>query len=290
MAPKKRNIYQDAKDVLAQGIISVRNLGAFFRSVSRDKRTIKSTKRAARELFAERSDKEVAAQLGISRQKATALKQKIREGKAYGPELRDLLKETAAEPIPRPARAKEPEGFYIPKPTDKRTVKSTQRAARELFADRTDKEVAAQLGISRQKATALKQKIAAGKAYGPELRDQLQNANRDYIATPQQMSEGVYYFPEMSKLKKTTHVDIIKPFTFLEDALQWWKTIVKSGTYLAITQKNGMYYVVGLGKRSQRPQKGKIQERGAGNRVKQLLSKYREEEEDFDFEEEEEEE
>ena len=96
----------------------------------------------------------------------------------------------------------------------------------------------------------------------------------DYIATPQKMDNGVYLFPDMDRLKKTTKVDIIKPFGFLSDALDWWKTIVNSGTYLAIAQRGGMYYVVGLGKRKQRPMRGKSYERGGGNRVTQLIQKY----------------
>ena len=276
---RKRNIFQDAKDVLAQGLISVRNLGAFFKQTNRDKRSIQGTKKAARELSEDRRPKEVAAQLGISTQKWTAIRKKIREGKAYSPELREVLKEADKEFKPIPAQVqRQAEQFYIPKESrDKRTRSSVKRAASELSEGRSNKEIAAQLGISPQKWAATKKKIEAGQLYGPELREQLNNAITEYKTTPERMDNGVYYFPDYGKLKKTVkHIDMIKSFGFIEDALDWWETIVNSDTYLAITKKDGMYQVIGLGKRNQRPQKGKQYQRGGNNRVKQLLSKYRE--------------
>jgi len=283
MARKKKNIFQDARDIFAQGLISVRKLTGFFQTTNRDKRSIKSTQRAARELAAGHSDKEVASQLGISRQKWTALKHRIEKGAAYSPELREVLREADQDIKQAPpaimrgeARGKEPApAFYVPKENrDKRSIKSTQRAARQLAENRSDKEVASQLGMSRQKWTGLKKKIESGEAYSPELKDQLDNARLDYTATPQQMENGVYFFPDMGKLKKVTHVDIIKTFGFLDDALDWWESIVSSDTYIAITELNGSFHVVGLGRRNQRPYKGKVAKRGGGNRVKQLLDKY----------------
>jgi len=196
MAAKRRNIYQDAKDILQQGLISVRKLSSFFKQTSHDKRTVKSTQRAAAELSEGRKPKEVASQLGMSYQRWTAIKKQIDKGQAYSPELRDILKDTREE--------------YLSEP---------------------------------QKETA-----PGGKS--------------------------VWYFPDMNRLKQRTKVDLIKPFGFLSDALAFWETIISSSEYIAITNKDGMYYVVGLGKRSQRPQKGKKMERGGGNRVNQLLKAY----------------
>jgi hypothetical protein len=288
-ATKKRSIFEDAKDILAQGLISVRKLNPFFKQTSRDKRTVKSTQRAARELEEGKRPKEVADQLGISVQKWTAVKKQIREGKAYGPELKAVLREARQDieraPITPPASARRAarqidlESLPVPDirtlSHDKRTVKSTQRAARELAAGRSPKEVADQLGISVQKWTSLKKQIDRGDIYGPEIKSRLAAAKTEYLTTPQQMENGVFYFPDLNKLKKTTHVDMIKGFPELSDALEWWESIVASDTYIAIAEKNGMYYVVGLGKRSQRPQKGRGHEAGAGNRVKQLLAKYK---------------
>jgi len=286
MAAKKRNIFQDAKDILAQGLISVRKLNPFFRQTSRDKRTVKSTQRAAQELQEGRRPKEVADQLGISVQKWTAVKKQIQSGKAYGPELKGVLQEARqdlarTQPAAGGGRVRVIDVSSIPVPDiralshDKRTVKSTQRAARELAQGRSPKAIADQLGISVQKWTSLKKQIDRGDIYGPEIKTHLESAKKEYLTTPQQMENGVYYFPDLNKLKKTTHVDMIKGFPELDDALEWWESIVASDTYIAIAEKNGMYYVVGLGKRSQRPQKGRTHETGGKNRVKQLLAKYK---------------
>src|SRR6185503_8127218 len=124
---------QDARDIFAQGLISVRKLTGFFQTTNRDKRSIKSTQRAARELAAGHSDKEVASQLGISRQKWTALKHRIEKGAAYSPELREVLREADQDIKQAPpaimrgeARGKEPPpAFYIPSESrDKRSIKS----------------------------------------------------------------------------------------------------------------------------------------------------------------------
>ena len=204
MAAKKKSIFQGATDILAQGLISVKKVGAFFKQTSRDKRTVSSTKRAAAEL---------------------------QEG-------------------------------------------------------RTPKEVAQSLGISTQKWTAVKKKIQKGEVYGPEVRDTLKSARKEYSLKPQKLDQGVYYFPDLKKLKQKTHVDLIRPFEFLEDAIEWWKGVVKSNKFIAIAEKDGLYYVVGLGTRSQRPQKGKTYEHGAGNRVSELISKYpRDDDDDEDDEE-----
>lgn len=286
MAAKKKSIFENARDIVAQGLASVRRLNPFFKQVSRDKRTIKSTQRAARELEQGRRPKEVADQLGMSVQKWTATKKQIQEGKAYGPELKAVLQEARQDldraPAPVPSRrVREVDISSVPLPDvralshDKRTVKSTQRAARELATGRRPKEIADQLGISVQKWNSLKKQIEQGEIYGPEIKNQLENARQEYLTTPQQQENGVYFFPDLNKLKKTTHVDMIKGFPELEDALEWWESIVASDTYIAIAEKNGMYYVVGLGKRSQRPQKGRTHETGGGNRVKQLLAKYK---------------
>jgi len=280
MARKKnRSPFKGAADILAQGIISVRKLGAFFRETNRGgKRAQKETQRAARELWKERTDKQVAQELGISRQKATSLRKRVQEGKAYSPELKEVLRQADRELSARPARetrAQGPEGFYIPEVRDGRSRKGTQKAAKELWEGRTNKEVAKQLGISPQKASRIRKAIESGDLYSPELKDELKSARLDYEATPQKMENGVYFFPDIKKLKKFTKVDIIKTFGFLDDALEWWESVVSSDTYIAITEQNGSYHVVGLGKRGQRPTRGKSYERGKGNRVKQLISKYK---------------
>jgi hypothetical protein len=93
--PKKKSIFEGARDLVEQGIKSVKNITAFFRSTSRDRRTIKSTQRAMREATQGRTNKEIGEQLGVSYQRVTAIKKAVEEGTAYSPELRDLFQEEA---------------------------------------------------------------------------------------------------------------------------------------------------------------------------------------------------
>lgn len=170
--------------------------------------------------------------------------------------------------------------FFRSESHDKRTIKSTQRAAKELFTDRRDKEVAEKLGISRQRATSIRKQVEAGKAYSPELRDVLKSAATEYNDSPRQLEGGVYLFPNKEKLQKTSkHLDHIKTFPELSDAVNFWKKIIKSDKFIAITQvkqKGGTFYqIVGFGKRTQRPKGGSIQDKRAKNRITDLLAKYK---------------
>ncbi len=194
--PKKKSVFEGARDLVEQALGSVRNLTAFLRTTSRDRRTIQSTRRAMREATQGRTNKEVGEQLGISYQRVTALKKAVEEGHAYSPELRDIFQEEA-------------------------------------------------------------------KRYNEE---------------PQQLPEGVTLFPNREKLERSiNHLDTIKTFPELSDAINYWKRIIKSDLYIAIVkEKDGFYSVVGLGRRSQRP-KGpnrEISDRRAKNRLDQILQKY----------------
>lgn len=169
--------------------------------------------------------------------------------------------------------------FFRSQSRDKRTIKSTQKALGELSKGRTNKEIGEQLGIPYQRVTSLKKKISQGEAYSPELRDILKEAADEYNEEPRKLEGGVYFFPNREKLQKSVNrIEHIKTFPELSDAVNFWKKIIKSDKFIAITQvkkKGGMFYqVVGFGKRTQRPKGGKIQDRRAKNRVDQLLKKY----------------
>ena len=169
--------------------------------------------------------------------------------------------------------------FFRTESRDKRTIKSTQRAAKELFTDRKNKEIGEQLGVSYQRVTSIKRQVMEGKAYSPELRDILQSAADEYNDKPRQLEDGIYFFPKRDKLvKSTNHIDTIKIFPELSDATKFWKKVIKSDKFIAITQvgkgDKAFYHVVGLGTRRQRPFKGAIQDKRAKNRIDQILGKY----------------
>lgn len=201
--------------------------------------------------------------------------------------------------------------FFRVTSRDKRTVKSTKTALKELEGGRRPKEVAADLGITYQRYTALKKQVTKGQAYSPELRDVFKQtkAQREEALRPgpergprkpgagkeqaepeiQRTPEGVYTFDNLEKIKATgTKVEEIKSFTSKRDALNWWKTINQSSKYIAIARHGKLWKVVGFGDRSQRPKttrhktrKGTIKEvrsiediRGE-NRVSQIIRKYK---------------
>lgn len=182
--------------------------------------------------------------------------------------------------------------FWRTESHDKRTIKGTKTALKELQGKRKDKEVAADLGISRQRYTALKNQINKGKAYSPELRDILKDttAERKEALEPERLKEGVYVFPSLETLQDTgTKVEVIKSFTSKKDARSWWKNIVNSGKYVGIAkQSNGLWSVVAFGERKQRPKtiktrnsKGQytseriIEDMHGRNRVSEIMDKYR---------------
>lgn len=162
---------------------------------------------------------------------------------------------------------------------DKRTIKSTQKAFKELSEGRRAKDIGEQLGIPYQRVAVLRKKIEAGEAYSPELRDIVKEAAQEYNEKPQKLDGGVMYFPNKEKLQNSVnHIEVVKTFPELEDARRYWKRIINSDKYIGITSitKKGQkfYQVVGMGKRSQRPYKGKIQDHRARNRIDDIIAKY----------------
>ena len=72
-----------------------------------DKRTLSTTKAAARALAAEFKPNQIAAKLGITTQKWTAVKNKITKGKLFNPDLRDLLRKVESKLSGRKIERKE---------------------------------------------------------------------------------------------------------------------------------------------------------------------------------------
>lgn len=169
--------------------------------------------------------------------------------------------------------------FFRSTSRDKRTIKSTQKAMKQLSENRTNKEIGEQLGIPYQRVASLKKQIEEGKAYGPELRDLIKEEADQYNETPQQMEGGIYYFPNRDKLEKSVNkIETIKAFPTLIDAKNYWKKIIKSDKFIGITKvrkgKQDFYELVGFGRRSQRPRNGEIKDHRAKNRLQDIMKKY----------------
>lgn len=147
---------------------------------------------------------------------------------------------------------------------DRRTRKSTQKAAAEFFEGKRAKQAGEELGVSYQRAAAIKRGIESGKYYSPELRDIFKEKNEEFNIRPQYVGSeegegGVWFFPDRNRLERTHKVEEIKAFPFLEDAIEWWSSVIGSDKFIAITREKGkkpgddFYHVVGIGERSQRP-------------------------------------
>lgn len=150
---------------------------------------------------------------------------------------------------------------------DARTRKSTQRAARDFFEGKTSREAGEQLGVSYQRATAIRRGIEKGQIYSPELRDLLQE-NVKEGEKPYRLEAGVWYFPDEKQLNKIYKTERIKGFAELDDAEDFWNTVIGSEKYIVIVRQKGktpresFYQVVGLGSRAERPRTYKAKKSG----------------------------
>lgn len=150
---------------------------------------------------------------------------------------------------------------------DKRTQKTTQKAGREFFAGRTATEAGQALGVSYQRATAIRIGIEKGKFYSPEFRDILREGIKE-VEKPIQTPEGVWYFPDEKTLDKTYRTEVIKRFADKQDAINWWREIIGSEKYIVVVRQRGrtpgqdFYNVVGIGSRAERPRTYKAKKSG----------------------------
>jgi hypothetical protein len=88
-----KGISQRKIDNFIDNLGQVKGPAGYLKEISQDRRTIPSVQRLAKEIQKTGRPSEVARELGISHQKWTAIRKKIEKGEAYGPELRESLKQ-----------------------------------------------------------------------------------------------------------------------------------------------------------------------------------------------------
>lgn len=88
-----KGISQHKIDNFIDNLGQVKGPAGYLKEISQDRRTIPSVQRLAKELQKTGRPSEVARELGISHQRWTAIRKKIEKGEAYGPELRESLKQ-----------------------------------------------------------------------------------------------------------------------------------------------------------------------------------------------------
>jgi hypothetical protein len=98
--PKPKGISQRRIDNYVDNLRQVQGVGGYLKEISRDRRTIRSVQRLTRELISNARPKEIAAELGMSTQRWTAIRKKIESGQAYSPELRESLKQAVSGAVP----------------------------------------------------------------------------------------------------------------------------------------------------------------------------------------------
>lgn len=186
-----------------------------------DKRTRTTTKAAARALASEFKPSQIAAKLGISTQKWTAVKGKILKGKLFNPDLRDLLRKAEQKLSGRKVERKE---------------SKAERAAR------------LDLGLSKKEFAAQNKKIKK------ELR-------KEDSKIGVEKRGGVYFYKNHEDLtKKVKHAKIVKQLPDYRQAKEWWKEIGGGSAYFVITKKGNLYNVVDIrtNKERSKSQKGKL--------------------------------
>ena len=186
-----------------------------------DKRTQSTTKAAARALASEFKPSQIAAKLGISYQKWTAVKNKIQKGKLFNPDLRDLLRKVESKLSGRKIERKETKA---------------EKAARQ------------DLGLTKKQFKEQNKKIK-------------KQISKEDSAGGVQKRGAVYYYKNHEDLtKKVKHAKIVKQLPDYKQAKEWWKEIGGGSSYFVITKKGNLYNVVDIrtNKERSKSQKGKL--------------------------------
>ena len=120
--PKPQGIRQHRVDKYRDELQEARHPVQVARESSHDKRTINSVQRLTSELESKRRPKEVARELGLSYQRWTAIKKGIKEGKIYGPEIRENLRQALVTIEPEYQRATSEDGSKFDYFADAKTL------------------------------------------------------------------------------------------------------------------------------------------------------------------------
>ena len=186
-----------------------------------DKRTLSSTKAAARALASEFKPSQIAAKLGISTQKWTAVKSKIQKGKLFNPDLRDLLRKVESKLSGRKVERKETK---------------QERAAR------------LDLGLSKKEFKEQNKKIKK------------QIRREDSRIGIEKRGDVYFYKNHDDLIKKVKHAKTVKRLPDYKQAKEWWKEIGGGSAYFVITKKGNLFNVVDIrtNKERSKSQKGKL--------------------------------
>lgn len=184
-----------------------------------DKRTQSSTKAAARALASEFKPSQIAAKLGISYQKWTAVKNKVESGKLFNTDLRDLLRKVESKLSGRKVEKKE---------------------TKEEKAARLD------LGLTKKEFKEQNKKIKkeSGLPEGGVVGDQVAKVKKEKRVQyrggrdgEEGKEGGVYYYKYHEDLKKDApECKVVKTVGDYKQARAWWAEIGAGSAYFAISR------------------------------------------------------
>lgn len=266
----------------------------FKQENSRDKRVKGSVKKLAAKLWELFTPKEIGKKLGVSTQKATAIKKGIDSGKIYNPDVRSLLQQEVIkgelkrdlnkigkrELKKANAAADKKQKKYIknikkygkiekPKPKKKR-----EKISKEL------KEFLKDQGITLKEFKKQSRKIQ--KEIKQEFKDTVKQIGR----------EGEIYYPTTKALKQDyTNFKVASyRHNSYESALNWWKGVTGGAGYFVILRKKSkktgqeVFFVVDIDPNRKRKGEGKKSKKKNNyqtDRALKLEKKFIEESEDF---------
>lgn len=190
-----------------------------------DKRTQSTTKAAARALASEFKPSQIAAKLGISTQKWTAVKGKIQKGKLFNPDLRDFLRKV-----------------------------ESKLSGRKIERKETRAEKAARLDAGLSKAEWKKQNTRIKK------KDRAENKR----VGVEKRGSTYFYKDHNQLLKQVKHAKTIKQLPTYKQAKEWLNEIGGGSAYFVISKSKGkrgdLFNVVDIrtNKERSKSQKGKL--------------------------------
>lgn len=257
----------------------------FKQENSKDKRVRGSVKKLAAKLWELLTPKQIGKKLGVSTQKATAIKKGINSGKIYSPEVKKILEKEVKRAEPKKKKTTEGGGSSKTKvkiikiepfetlmqivsgAKDKRTLPSVQKEIKYLFENFNAAEIAEKIGLANyQQAVALRKRVENGESYSPELRDLLREA-REKLESEYKIvgKEGEIYYPSTKALNKdyTGYKTASYAHNSYESALKWWKGVTGGAGYFVILRKKSkktgreIFYVMDIDPDRKRPGKGK---------------------------------
>lgn len=198
---------------------------------NKDKRSIKGTKKIVSDLEKNFRDSDIAKALNISPQKWGSVKKRIKSGKIYSPDLKNLLTEKSASLFAKGKSKKQEEFKKGLKRLDRKIEKTSKdikakKPARKKI-DRDFKNFLRDQGITEKEFRKQNRRIQR------ELKDEF-NETR-----PNQGDSGEWYYPNTKALQqdyKNFKVASYRHASY-DSALKWWEGVTGGAGYFVILRK-----------------------------------------------------